>query len=147
MSDKSTQVMLPFANLPTTDCVRGALANVIRDVQREHDLTDQQLADKIGVHVNTVARARNKAATLDNVAVARLGAMFGDEALRPYTALWSHERHNGAVLPALADAMAALSRAAGPKGELDSLPAVKAAIEALSGFADRTEIKRLRLVS
>ena len=139
MSDKSTQVMLPFANLPTTDCVRGALANVIRDVQREHDLTDQQLADKIGVHVNTVARARNKAA--------RLGAMFGDEALRPYTALWSHERHNGAVLPALADAMAALSRAAGPKGELDSLPAVKAAIEALSGFADRTEIKRLRLVS
>ena len=138
---------MPFAALPTTDCVRGALANVIRDIQRDHDLTDQQLADRIGVHVNTVARARNKAATLDNVAVARLGAIFGDEALRPYTALWSHDRGAADIMPALADAMAAVSRAKGPKGDLDALPVVKATMDAMAAWANAAELKRLRLVS
>jgi hypothetical protein len=58
MSDRLKQVMLPFASLPTTEGVRSACANVIRDIQREHDLTDLQLAETIGVHANTISRTR-----------------------------------------------------------------------------------------
>ena len=148
MTHRSKQVMLPFSGLPTTDCVRASLANVIRDIQREHDLTDQQLAEAIGAHVNTIQRARNKLATLDNLTVARLGATFGEEALRPYTALWSHDAvERDDVVPALADAMAAVSRAKGPKGEFDALPVVKDCIEALHAFVLATERKRLRVVA
>lgn len=142
------QVMLPFSSLPTTDCVRAAYANVIRDIQREHDLTDQQLADRIGVHVNTIQRARNKLATLDSVAEARLGAMFGEEAMQPIKALWAQPENSASEpLTLLADAMGAISRAKGPKGEFDALPTVKAAMEGLAAWALLVERKRLRVVA
>ena len=57
----------------------GFLNGMLRSLTR--DLTDQQLADTIGVHVNTIQRARNKLATLDSVAEARLGAAFGEDAM------------------------------------------------------------------
>lgn len=147
MADNAKQVMLPFNALPTTDGVRSALANVIRDIQRDHDMTDQQLADAIGAHVNTIARARNKLATLDSLALTKLGATFGQDALRPYTALWAQETgEHTEALPALADAMAALSRANGPKAKFDALPAVKDCIDALTAFVVATERERLRIV-
>lgn len=148
MPNRSPQVMLPFATLPTTDCVRAAYANVIRDIQREHDLTDQQLADTIGVHVNTIQRARNKLATLDSVAEARLGAAFGEDAMRPIKALWGQDDGEAEeALPKLAEAMAALARAKGPKGVFDALPALKDCAETLNAFIQDAERKRLRLVS
>lgn len=148
MQHKSAQVMLPFQALPTTDCVRAAYANVIRDIQREHDLTDQQLADRIGVHVNTIQRARNKLATLDSVAEARLGAAFGEEAMQPIKALWGqHESDCAEPLGALADALAAISRAKGPKAAFDALPTVKDAVEAMNAWIISTERKRLRAVA
>lgn len=148
MPNKITQVMLPFGVLPTTDCVRSAYANVIRDIQREHDLTDQQLADTIGVHVNTVQRARNKLATLDSVAEARLGAAFGEDAMQPIKALWGRDAgETQEPVLALADALSALSRAKGPKGEFDALPTVKDAIEALQAWSMTVERKRLRAVA
>lgn len=148
MASKSPQVMLPFGVLPTTDCVRAAYANVIRDIQREHDLTDLQLAERIGVHVNTIQRARNKLATLDSVAEARLGAAFGEEAMQPIKALWGREEADcNEPVGALADALSALSRAKGLKAEFDALPTVKDAIEALQAWTMNVERKRLRAVA
>ncbi len=148
MPDRPTQVSLPFRSLPTTDGVRTALSNVIRDIQRDHDLTDIELAGAIGVHPNTIQRARNKQGTLDNEAMARLGAVFGPEAMRPYTVMWERGADDAPeLLPLLADAMAAVSRAKGPKGKLDALPVVKELIAAADAFVTGTEQMRLRAVS
>jgi transcriptional regulator with XRE-family HTH domain len=117
--------MLPFAALPTTECVRNACANVIRDIERDHDLTDQQLAEAIGVHVNTIARARNKQVTIDNLTLARIAAVFGREALAPWDALGM-----GAQSDDNADPMHALAMA----------------IAALNAFIGAVEPERLRVV-
>lgn len=139
-------VLLPFS-LPDTKSLRRAAANILRDIQRDNEQTDQETADCLGVSVGTIRNVRNEQTDISSLLLARIGARFGEEAVRPYTALWSHDRPSDEVIPALADAMAAISRAHGPKGEFDALPAVKAAISALAAFADKTETKRLRLVS
>lgn len=147
MPDRAAQVSLPFGPLPTTDGVRTAIANVIRDIQREHDLTDLQLAAKIEVHPNTISRARNKQGTLDNEAMAKLGAVYGPEAMRPYTVLWEREATDGDdVMLTLGRAVAALAAAKGPKGRMDALPTIKDCIEALNALVIATERDRLRLV-
>lgn len=147
MPEPAMQVMLPFAALPTTDGVRRAIANVIRDIQRGHEETDQQTADRLGVHVNTVQRARNGQTTLDIVTLGRIGAVYGEDALAPYRALYAGScLDHGDPLAAAANVMSALTRAKGPKAELDALPVVKDAIETLSAWALETERKRLRIV-
>lgn len=148
MAEPMRQVLLPFAALPTTDCVMGAVANVIRDIEREHDLTDHQFAERIGVHVNTIARARNKQTKLDLATMARIGAVFGEQAVRPLTSLWSGEREdNPEPVQPLALAVAAISAARGPKGEFDALPAAKIAADALASWIASVEQKRLRVVA
>lgn len=146
MPDRMAQVLLPFAALPTTDCVLGAVANVIRDIQREHDLTDLQFAERIGVHVNTVSRARNKQTKLDMTTIARIGAVFGEQSLRPFTSLWSGGDGAEPVAPT-AKALAALAGVKGLHTELEALPLVKDAIEALTDWANSIERKRLRVVA
>ncbi len=138
--------MLPFAALPTTEGVRCAIANIIRDIQRQHDLTDLQLASKIEVHVNTIERARNKKGTLDSEILNRLGACFGEEAMQPVKALWGRDGSTASEdpLPAVADALSAISRAKGIKGQMDALPAAKEAAEALQAWILEVERKRLR---
>lgn len=46
----ATNVLLPFA-LPDTKSLRRAAANIIRDIQREHEETDQATADRLGVSI------------------------------------------------------------------------------------------------
>lgn len=150
MTHCSKQVMLPFAALPTTEGVRTAIANVIRDIQRDFDLTDLQLAAKIEVHVNTIQRARNKAATMDSETLNKLGAAFGPAAMQPIKALWGVGcQHDDCELPTaeLSDAVSALTRAKGLKGELDALPTVKAAIAAAQAYVAALERKRLRVAA
>jgi transcriptional regulator with XRE-family HTH domain len=141
--------MLPFASLPTTDGVRTACANVIRDIQRQHDLTDLQVAEAIGVSVNTIARARNKQVTIDNLTLARIGAVFGREALAPWDALGMGRDDDDSADPmhTLALAMAALAAARGPKGRMDALPALKDARAALKAYIGHVEGERLRVVA
>ena len=149
MTDKFKQVMLPFASLPTTEGVRAACANVIRDIQSQHDLTDLQFADAIGVHVNTIAKARNKLATMDNLTLAKIAAVFGRDTLAPWDALGlgtgATDRPEPITLMGVA--IAAIGSARGPKGEFDALPAAKDAHEALAAWIGATERTRLRVVA
>lgn len=143
----SSNVLLPFA-LPDTKSLRRAAANIIRDIQREHEETDQQTADKIGVSVGTIRNIRNEASDISSLTIARIGAAYGQDAVAPYEALYATcgaECHEPIGL--LADAMAVLSRAKGPKAEMDALPKVKDAIEGLTAWALDIERKRLRLVA
>lgn len=146
MPDRNN-VLLPFA-APDTKSLRRAVAAIIRDIQNQHHETDQDTADRLGVSVGTIRNARNEQTDLGALTIARIGAAYGAEAVAPYTALWAHETGNAAeAMPALADAMAALSRAKGAKGRFDALPMVKDCIEALNAFVAETERERLRVVS
>lgn len=147
MSDTERNVLLSFA-LPDTKSLRRAAANIIRDIQRDHEETDQTTADRIGVSVGTIRNIRNEASDISSLTVARIGAVYGVEAVAPYEALYAAASPEcSEPLTALADAMAALSRAKGPKGEMDALPCVKDCIEALSAWIIQTERKRLRAVA
>lgn len=140
-------VLLPFA-LPDTKSLRRAAANIIRDIQRDREETDQQTADNLGVSVGTIRNIRNEACDIGALTIARIGAVYGEEAVAPYEALYASGGNvAGEPMAALADAMAALARAKGPKGQMDALPAVKDCIEALNAWALSVERTRLRVVA
>lgn len=140
-------VLLPFG-LPDTKSLRRAAANILRDIQREHEETDQMTADKLGVSVGTIGNIRNEKNDISSVTLARIGAIYGEEAILPYRALYAVDAAgNGQPMKPVALAMAALASANGPKAEMDALPAVKDAIEALTDWANSIERKRLRVVA
>lgn len=131
-------VLLPLM-APTTEDLLKAVATIVRDVQRECDQTDAEMAAKLDVHKNTIAGARNKQSALGALTIARIGATYGVEFIAPYHALYGAAAHgvaasDAAPLSELADAMAALMRANGPKARLDTLPVIKKAAEALDAY-------------
>lgn len=144
----SHNVLLPFA-LPDTASLRKAVGSIIRDIQREHKETDQATADKLGVHKNTIAAARNEERDLGALTIARIGAIYGPEAVAPYNALYGAAAHgmaasDAAPLSELSEAMAALCKSEGPKSRFDTLPTLKAAAEALNAYIIALEQWRLR---
>lgn len=140
-------VLLPLY-LPDTKSLRRAAANIIRDIQRDHEETDQQTADNLGVSVGTIRNIRNEAADIGSLVLAKIGARYGEETLAPYHALYVGDPGDCAEpLSLMADAMAAIARAKGPKAEFDALPAVKDAVEALTAWTMTIERKRLRAVA
>lgn len=147
MPNSAHNVLLPLI-APDTAALRKAVAAIINDVQREHDLTDQELANKLDVHKNTICNARNKASDLGALTIAKIGAIYGADAVAPYHALYGATAHgiaasDAAPLTEMADALAALMRAHGPKARLDTLPALKNAAEALNGYILSLEKWRL----
>lgn len=146
MATKPHNVLLPIA-APDTEALRKAVAAIICDVQRDHDLTDAQLADKLDVHKNTICNARNKSSDLGALTIAKIGAKFGVEYVAPYHALYGASAHgiaaqDAAPLTELADALAALTRSNGPKARMDSLPTLKTALEGLSAYVVSLEMWR-----
>lgn len=140
-------VMLPLA-APDTEALRKAVANIIRDIQREFEETDQQTADRLGVRKNTIANARNRLTDLGALTIARIGAIYGAEFLGPYRALYELAAPNAvgmdsAPLEELAETMSALCKANGPKARLDTLPTVKNCAEKLNGYVAAMERWRL----
>jgi len=129
--------------------LRRAAANIVRDIQRDHEETDQQTADHLGVSAGTIRNIRNEATDIGALTLARIGAVYGMEATRPYLVLLDRfpSTSEESPLPVLAEALAQLSRARGLKGELDALPALKDCLEAIQTFISSTERKRLRAVS
>lgn len=85
MADRAANVFLPMA-MPTRNSLRAALAQVVRAVQSEHNLTDEALADLLGVSNGTVANVRNERTDLNQETIAKLGARFGPECLDPWSA-------------------------------------------------------------
>lgn len=87
MPSNHNNVLLPMA-MPTQKSLRAAVAKIIRSVQADHDLTDEELADEVGISVGTVRNARNEVTDLNAASIARIGARWGAERLDPYAALY-----------------------------------------------------------
>lgn len=85
MPDGSNNVLLPMV-LPTRNALRKALAGIVRSVQSEHGLTDEQLASELHVSVGTIANVRNERTDLNQETIAKIGARFGPERLDPWSA-------------------------------------------------------------
>ena len=85
MATTSRNGLLPLP-LPTRNELRKALAQIIRSVQAEHGLTDEALADRIGVSDGTIRNVRNERTDLNQETIAKLGARFGPECLDPWSA-------------------------------------------------------------
>lgn len=87
MAETVRNVLLPVA-MPTRKDLRAALAQIIRAVQHQHDLTDEALADKLGISTGTVANVRNERTDLNQETIAKIGAHFGPETLDPWSACY-----------------------------------------------------------
>lgn len=156
MSQRST-VLLPMG-LPTQKSLREAVGQIIRDVQRDCKETDQCTADKLGVSIGTVRNARNEAADLNALTIARIGAVYGPHYVDPYNALYgatAQLRQPGETDP-LADMARAVATICDmrradshggaietPKERLDALPALKAARAALDSYIAGIELLRV----
>lgn len=140
----ANNVLLPFM-VPNTKLLRGAVANIIRDIQLSNAETDQDTADKLGVSSGTIRNARNEQADLGALTIAKIGAIYGEEAVEPYHALY-RSAHNTDAAPVgpLAKAIAALSAGNNHRDRLAALPALKEAAAALDGCI--SQIERVRLV-
>lgn len=153
MPETRNNVMLPMA-MPTQKSLRAAVARIIRAIQHEHHLTDEALADEIGVSIGTVRNARNELADLNAATIARVGARFGAGTLDPYAALYGArnvpiEACDADALPSLSGAVhrLAVAQSPGSKGGhalvhdelLDMLPDLRAAQAALSALICRAE--------
>jgi transcriptional regulator with XRE-family HTH domain len=143
-------ILLPLP-LPDTKSLRRAGAAIIRDIQLRHHETDQDTADRLGVSRGTISNVRNELSDPGALLIAKVGRVYGREAIAPYSALVDSDATDGVAEPTaeLGEAVSALARARakGTKGRLDALPAVKAAIEAASAYVASVERERLRLVS
>lgn len=80
-----SNVLLPMA-LPTRNVLRKALADIIRSIQSQHSLTDEQLAGELHVSDGTIRNVRNERTDLNQETIAKIGARFGVEALDPWSA-------------------------------------------------------------
>lgn len=157
--DTGTNVLLPL-RLPTQKELRNAVANMIRDIQRDHRETDQDTADRLGVSIGTIRNARNETADLGARTIASIGASYGASYTSPFLALY------GATATAMqadtSDPLCHMARMVtrlcdmrcpdGPGGStetpkelLDALPDMRKARAALDGLIARTE--KLRLVA
>lgn len=85
VQNNRNNVLLPMA-LPTRNTLRKALADVVRCVQSQHGLTDEQLAGELHVSPGTIANVRNERTDLNQETIAKIGARFGVETLDPWSA-------------------------------------------------------------
>jgi transcriptional regulator with XRE-family HTH domain len=146
-------VLLPIP-LPTQSSLRRAVAGIIRGVQLDLDLTDEEMADEIGVSAGTIGNARNEKADLNAATIARIGHRYGVERLDPYAALYGArnvpiQAEDADALPSLSGAVHRLAVAQSPASPggaavnhtelLDMLPELRAAQQALNALICRAE--------
>jgi len=139
----------------TTKNYRNAVAEIIRKIQLTSDLTDLDLAERIGCSVGTIRNARNEQADLGAIWLAKIEAEFGPGSIDPYLRLGGSRSvpidpdENADALPATTAAVHYLASAMSPNSpggstithqELLSLePYLDAAIKALSALKCRAE--------
>lgn len=159
MKHKFDNVLLPFA-CPTQSSLRGAVAAMIRDIQRDYHESDQDTADNLGVSAGTISNARNSKADLGAVTIARIGHRYGASYVDPYHALYGatarslHISKSDPLAP-MAEAVAAICRMRShasdkrsietPKEQLDALPVLKEAARELAAYI--ASIERLRVAA
>jgi hypothetical protein len=94
---------------------RGAIADILRNIQCEHRVTLLEIAERINVSLGTISNAANKKTDLCGVYLARLADAYGPCTLDPYAALTG-----GRVVPLEVDE------------STDALPSTTAAIHRLA---------------
>lgn len=146
MPRKSTDISLPLY-CPDTESLRTAVTAILGDIRRESGDDFAEIGKKLGVHKNTVGAWYNQANDMGALVLAKLGAIYGKEYLRPYETLYEGDTAPGVnPLPQLANAVATLCDIGikgTPKQRLDALPVLKLALSALDACIAETE--RLRL--
>lgn len=133
-----------FNTLPTRKVLRAAVATIVRSIQLEEELSDEEFGRRIGVSATTVRNARNEDADLNALAIASIGAAFGEDKLQPYADLFNGQimpRHLASCdpVPALAAAIHVLSSARTPKDRADALPKARIARDVLNNVIAITE--------
>lgn len=106
--------VLPKRMRWTQSFVTGLIANAVRNVQAEHGLTDQDLADAIGCAKGTVKNARN-----------------GEGQMQPYT-LFSLLEISPTALDGLLHHFDRRSVSLGAKCDTDALPSTAGAVHKLA---------------
>lgn len=77
---------------------RDAVAEILRNVQHDHQVTLLDIADRIDVSLGTISNAANKKADLCAPFLKRIGKAFGVSSLDPYV-----RSIGGRVMPTEAD--------------------------------------------
>lgn len=93
---------------------RSAVARVLLNIQRDFEVTLQDIAEKIDVSLGTISNAANKRNDLSPLYVQRLGKVFGPTALDPVARLYG-----GRIVPLVAE-------------ERDALPSLSASVHRLA---------------
>lgn len=153
MPDDRKNVLLPIP-MPTQSSLRSAVAGIIRGIQLDCGLTDEQMADEIGVSAGTVGNARNEKADLNAATIARIGHRYGVERLDPYAALYGARNvpltvEEADALPSLTGAVHRLAIAQSPTSKggpavlhdelLVMLPVLREAQKAINALICRAE--------
>lgn len=79
--------VLARRNRPTTKSYRTAVKKVVLTLQAQHDLSDAELAERLGCSASTVKNARNEAGNLDGVTLMNAEYEFGPGAIDPVLSL------------------------------------------------------------
>lgn len=153
MTAQPRNVLPPFSS-PTTKSLRGAVAQMIRDIQRDFRETDLETAENLGISDGTVRNARNERTDLNAVTIAKIGHRYGAHYVDPYHRLYGAraaqlESKRTDPLPPLAEAVATICRMRCPSGpggvvelpkeQLDALPALKEAYREFGAYIANIE--------
>lgn len=138
---------------PTETDYAAAVSAMVRSVQGTHDLTDKELADRVGCDAQTIANARNRKGKLNPVTLVRFDHEFGAGTVDPVLGLAgarsvSAETAAGIeALPPLAasvHSIAAAMSAVSPGGAaithrelLEMMPVLVVAQEAITALVQR----------
>lgn len=113
MATRATNVL--FVNsVEEQTAYRDAVARVLLNVQRDFEVTLQDIAERIDVSLGTVSNAANKRNDLSPLYVQRLGKVFGPSMLDPIARI-----SGGRIVP--------LSTA-----DIDALPSLSASVHRLA---------------
>jgi predicted transcriptional regulator len=73
---------------PSRRSYRAAIKEIILNVKARYGLSDWDLAERIGVHKDTIENAQEEVATLDVVTLLNIAWTFGEDAIAPVRALY-----------------------------------------------------------
>lgn len=73
---------------PTKRSYRAAVAQIVREVKARNKLNNEQLAEYLGCHEQTVRNAENEDGDLSAVTLLSVGYAFGEDALEPVRQLY-----------------------------------------------------------
>ncbi len=87
MAHGSAPVKHPSVSRMSSAAYRDAIAQIIRRVQKDHELNDGQLATRLACSASTIRNARTGATNLDAAILINIERQFGPGAIDPYLAL------------------------------------------------------------